>query len=114
MGYSLKWYVLNEREEMKKWSATFSRECVKYENRNFRGYSRVFDAILSRSEDEANAGFAAIVKGHERECRGRGVFRYTDDELLCVWGVGLANLCRSRGLSVRPVPPLIPADLLVK
>jgi hypothetical protein len=35
-----------------------------------------------------------------------------EDEMLCVWGTGLANLARVRGLSITPPGPLIPTDLL--
>ena len=112
MGYALKWFVLGDREQMTEWSARFSAECRKKGNANFRGYACVFEAILSGDQAEAEGGLRDIVAGHRKLSRGRGVFAGTEDEALCVWGLGLAKLCRRRGLPVGPVPPLIPADLL--
>ena len=53
------------------------------------------------------------VKGHVRQSKGRGVFKDTVDETLCVWGVGMASLARRHGLEVNGVPPLIPQELLL-
>ena len=39
--------------------------------------------------------------------------RDTPNELLSVWGIGAANLARSKGAPVSAAPPLIPADLLI-
>ena len=39
--------------------------------------------------------------------------RDTPNELLSMWGIGAANLARSKGAPVSAAPPLIPADLLI-
>ena len=44
------------------------------------------------------------------QCKRGGVFKDTEDEALCVWGVGVANLVRHRGLLVDALPPLIPQE----
>lgn len=113
MGYTLKWFVLGQRHEMAASLERLRAQCDKRGNANFRGYVRVFQAILDDNLGEANEGLRQVVQGHEKESKGRGVFKYTPDEALCVWGVGMANLCRRDGLPVDPVPPLIPGELLI-
>ncbi len=81
--------------------------------KDFDGYPMVLNALLDRDLDAAQKGAAQILAGHKRACKGKGDFAGTDDELLCVWGIGLANLCRWRGLAVEIDDPLIPAELLV-
>jgi hypothetical protein len=112
MGYALKWFVLEDREQMLEWAEKFAAECDKPGNANFRGYARVFRAILRRDTVAANQGLKEVVAGHQKESRGQGVFKGTEDEVLCVWGVGMANLCRRAGMGVAAVPPLIPGDLI--
>ena len=58
-------------------------------------------------------GMKAIIEGHKKLSKGRGVFANTNHEWLCLWGIGIANLARTYGLNVDPIPPLIPADLLL-
>jgi len=113
LGYALKSFVLNDRSQMEKWSSEFSKICDKKENSDFRGYALIFEAILIEDVEKANEALIAIEKGHKKQSKGRGVFKNSEDEVLCVWGIGIANLCRSYGLNVSAIPPLIPDDLLV-
>jgi hypothetical protein len=114
LGYALKSFVLNDRSQMEKWSSEFSKICDKKENSDFKGYALIFEAILIENVEKANEALIAIEKGHKKQSKGRGVFKNSEDEVLCVWGIGIANLCRSYGLNVSAIPPLIPDDLLVK
>jgi len=76
------------------------------------GYPIVMQAIVDRNLEAANAGFVELLKGHRYECREGKMFGDTVDEIICVWGLGLANLARWRGLTVDPHDELIPSDLL--
>ena len=80
---------------------------------DFRPYLDVIQALYVSDLSTANSSFQKLVEGHKRQSKGRGLFRYDVDVELCVWGLGLANLCRSRGLPVDAVPPLIPSELLI-
>ncbi len=111
-GYVLKSFVLDDAAGMKKWLGEFKSQCDHSEYADFRGCSKVFEAILDRSAEKANAGLAELLEGHRRQSKAGGVFKDTEDEMLCVWGVGLANLARARGISAKPQEPLIPAALL--
>ena len=113
-GYALKALVLNDAEQMEKRLVTFHSECEKMGNANFLGYAEMFDAILAGDVETANAALEKIIVGHKKECNDPGDFYCTDDELLCIWGIGMVNLARHRGLAVKAIPPLIPADLLIE
>jgi hypothetical protein len=98
---------------MADWSMRFSTICQQADNSDFAGYAEVFNAILDGNQKHAQEGLTAIAKGHRNQSKRGGVFRDTEDEVLCVWGIGMANLARRRGLSVTRVAPLIPQELLV-
>ena len=53
--------------------------------------------------------------GHKRQCKGKGLFKDTVDEVLCVWGLGMANLARMCGLELDKMPDdsLIPSELII-
>lgn len=61
---------------------------------------------------EHNQWFDQLINGHRRLSKGRGPFAMSVDQELCVWGIGLANWCRWKGIPVAPRPPLIPEPLL--
>ncbi len=112
LGYLLKNFVLYASTEKIKWLDEFQSHCQRPASRDFMGYFTVFKAILDRNVETANAGFFELLKGHQRQSKGRGVFKDTEDELLCVWGIGLANLARQGGIYTDPQEPLLPKDLL--
>lgn len=113
MGYALRAFVLGDLEEMQKWSPRLWATCRETGMADFQGYAEVLDSMLSGDTAGANQGLSTVVKGHQRQTKGKGVFANTEDELLCVWGVGIANLARSRGLPVQGMPPWIPNELLL-
>jgi hypothetical protein len=91
LGYTLKYFTLEDRPQMDRWAAEFARVCEEQENADFRGYAEAFTAILAGDDRSLDAAFKNIIAGHKRQSKGAGVFRDTEDELLCVWGVGLAG-----------------------
>ena len=80
---------------------------------DFNGYGQVFQAILANDSAAANEGLKAVVKGHQKQSKGKGVFAGMEDEVLCVWGIGMANLAISHGLQMEGVSSFIPQELLV-
>ncbi len=112
-GYVLKSFVLDDAVSIKKWLGVFKSQCDRPENTDFKGYSKVFEAILDRSAEKAGAGLTELLEGHRRQSKAGGVFKDTEDEMLCVWGIGLVNLVRVRGIPAKSKEPLIPADLLI-
>jgi hypothetical protein len=111
-GYALKHIVLSDLAAAAQWVDALEIACKDAENADFAGYAKVLRAILSANQADANTGLAQVVDGHKRQCIGKGLFKDTEDELLCVWGIAIANLARMRGVAVEPIAPLIPADLL--
>lgn len=111
IGYSLKAFVLKDLDEMKRWANEFSSICKKKGNASFEGYAQVFHAILNQDFSKVELGLNALAKAHVKESKA-GVFKDSEDEIVCVWGIGVANLARFHGLHVRGVPPLLPDELL--
>jgi len=111
-GYVLKSFVLEDAVGIKKWLCEFKSLCDQPENADFKGYAKVSEAILVRDVEKANVGFTELLEGHKRQSK-KGVFKDTEDEMLCVWGIGLVNLAHVRGIDPKPQEPLIPADLLI-
>lgn len=114
LGYTLKSFVSNDKTGMELWSKEFLDLCRRKKYVSDIGYANMFKAILEENEQDANKALAEIAKGHKRLSRGSGRFSDTEDEVLCVWGLGMANLARMYGLKVESNDPLIPADLLIE
>lgn len=112
-GYTLKYFTLNEATAGHQWLIEFKVLCADPDNADFRGYCDVFEGIQKGNVSKAQEGLASIVWGHRRQSKGGGVFRDSEDELLSIWGLGIANLARTAGLPVESPGPLIPDDLLV-
>lgn len=113
MGYALKSVVTGDRDAAVRYIAVLERACEDRENADFAGYPGVLGAIVRRDIDIAESALDAVIAGHKRQVKGAGLFRDTEDELLCVWGVGVVNLARMQGLALRPRDPLIPEAVLM-
>lgn len=113
LGYTLKAFVEQNPNAMAHWAPEFSDFCRAIENADFAGYAGVFNGIFARDEKIAQEGVSAIVKGHKNQTKRGGVFKDLEDETLCVWGVGIANLARQCGLAISGIPPFIPRELLL-
>lgn len=112
-GYALKNIVLSDLASAVQWVDALEVACEGSENTDFAGYAIVLRMILSVNQAGANAGLVNVITGHKQQGNGKGLFKDTEDELLCVWGIAVANLARMRGVQVDPIEPLIPADLLI-
>lgn len=117
MGYAVRDLVLNDdRQQMEaslKQLSDFTEQ--RKDCRNFAGYADLFYCMLDGEDEEGQAENAVlvIVEGHRKESKGNGIFADDMDRFLCVWGIGVVNLARQRGLAIEPYPPLIPSDLLI-
>ena len=78
------------------------------------GLGLTFQAILNREQEEVVEGIEQVVKEHRILTKKNGWFHNSIDEILSIYGIGLANLARHRGLNAPAIPPLIPEDLLVE
>ena len=113
MGYALKSVVIGDDNAALESIAALGRVCEDQENSDYIGYPGVLGAIVRGDPEMGESALDAVIAGHKRQMKGPGLFRDTEDELLCVWGVGLVNLARMRGLALRPREPLIPAAVLI-
>lgn len=81
---------------------------------DFAGYPALMRAALEGDSEAGRRALAGLCNGHARQSTRRGGFYEDDpaDQLLCVWGVGLAIRARERQLTLRGIEPLIPDALL--
>lgn len=112
IGYTLKYLVLADDSSAKPWLEKLKFAC-KGDYANFVSLANLLEAILNKNSDAMNAAFPAFLVDYKKECKGRGMFSDSEEEMLSVWGVGLANLARMRGMSFNWENELIPASLLV-
>jgi rubrerythrin len=111
-GYMLKAFVDEQPEEV---CRTAIAEAIPMIGKNFQGYAMVLTALLDRNLDAAHKGFAELIRGHKRDVKSKySSLNGTEEEMISVWGIGLANLCRSRGFNVMVDDPVIPGELLVR
>ena len=110
-GYTLKAFLSDDDEGIQKWLPEFKKSCSG-NVAGFLPYAEILQALVDRDASVANERFDGLIEGHKRLCKGRGVFPLDIDNELCVQGIGLANLCRWRGIPVEARPPLIPDALL--
>lgn len=76
------------------------------------GYANALSALESRESVDLVSVFSLILAGHRRLVKG-SVFGGTIDEVLCIWGIGTANLLISKGLLVDINDLILPRDLLI-
>ncbi len=116
-GYTLKYFIEGtDKKSQKMCLEKLAADCKTEHYRPFRGYVTVFEALLENDSDKVNRGFEEIVVGHIEECNGKGdrYFYGIDDQDICLWGVGMANLAIHYGFTVSLNHPLIPRELLLK
>ena len=98
IGFSLKYLVLGDEQRTLDVAGEYP-----FDNslENYRAYHRAFEFIAHRTRNDAefNDILARIDRAHRRDSRSRqGRFHETTEELLCLWGIGVANLAIHRGL----------------
>ncbi|WP_150625320.1 hypothetical protein [Pandoraea captiosa] len=114
LGRSIKYAVLDEPDEMRAWTDRLVKVCEKNKYSAFHGYASTMQSIAGQDVEGVRNGLASIVAGHSKLCRPGALFSYTEDELLCMWGIGMSNLAASRGLHVELDHALIPRELMVQ
>ena len=115
-GYTLKYFIEETDEKTKRMCLEkLGVDCKTKPHFAFRGYVTVFEAMLEQDSEKANRGFKEILIGHVEECKGKGnrYFKDSEEEDICIWGLGMANLAIYSGLDVKIDHPLIPKELLV-
>ena len=84
----------------------------------YRGYDRALAFIADRkgTDAEFDEVMDRLDRLHQRESRRTGRFKDTAEELLSIWGIGLANLAVHQG-AVRGVTydcEVIPNKLIIR
>jgi hypothetical protein len=111
LGYCLKGVLSNDSAAARSALANLEQACNEPENADFKGYAKALRCIIERNADLLPQAFDEIIAGHKKQSVGAGLFKDTEDELLCVWAVGIANLARWSGLPSLNSSTLLPAEL---
>lgn len=110
LGYAIKSVILDADDKVEKIRRLKDVLRGPYGN-DFIGYAEALEAIVSMDSGLFQDALEGLLVGHKRQCRKGGVFKDSEDEILCVWGAGLVGLAKSRGLLVRIEDSLLPAAL---
>lgn len=111
-GYCLKSIVIHDIAGAQRALQDLELTCNEPENFDFKGYVKALRSIIDHTVEMIPQAFEEIVAGHKKQSAGAGLFKDTEDEVLCVWGVAIANLARWNGLPVPGADPLLPAELM--
>lgn len=111
-GYGLKAIVTRNATDARHVLRELDQACKEPENIDFNGYAKALHSIIERDVGLLPLAFDEIVAGHKKQSVGAGLFKDTEDELLCVWGVAVANLARWNGLPAPADNALVPLELV--
>ena len=114
MGYTLKAAIAGDDAMALDRLPALEKACHHKSYVNFSGYALALRGIVSGNTALVETAFPELLAGHRRLSKGRGLFSDTADKYLCVWGLGLLNLARSRDINVSVDDPLIPPELVIK
>ena len=110
LGLALKALVL-ESPDVKKRIDDFVVVMDKDKDKRFAGYADALIAIYDKDDKAFDLAIEKIIIGHRALSKGRSMYSDTDDELMCIWGLGLVNLAKHRGMKVTYTDILIPSEL---
>jgi hypothetical protein len=110
LGYALKTLASNADDQAEK-IGLFKIVANEADNSDFVGYAEAFAAILNNEVESFLSALQSVVSGHKKQSKGSGIFKGLEDEALSVWGIGLVNLAKFRGLEFQFDDPLIPSSL---
>lgn len=111
MGYALKAVLAGDEAAARTRLMELTTASNHKDYINFVSYASILDAILSKDAAAAEAAFPELLSAHRRESRGRGLFSGLEDEFISVWGLGLLQLAKSRGLEINVTDALLPYEL---
>ena len=114
MGYTMKAVVIGDDAMALERLPALEKACHHKSYANFSGYALALRGIASGDTALVKTAFSELLAGHRRLSKGRGLFSDTVDKYLSVWGLGMLNLARSRGVDVSVDDPLIPPALVIE
>jgi len=105
LGYALKaiWMGTDPGDHLEQ----FRRRCVKADI----GIHTILSGICEWDPERVRDGFEQALKGHRRLSSVGGRWALTPQELVFLWGLGLLNLARAKGVPVEVESDMMPAEL---
>ncbi|MDX1959332.1 MAG: hypothetical protein SFU98_12205 [Leptospiraceae bacterium] len=114
LSYRIRYLTLQDKKNLEICLEKCLKEREHKTAKNFRGYSTVVSGVFEKDEKKVNEGFLEILQGHKKLCRRGSEFSDSEDEVIFLHGLGLANLCLDQGFQLHFKDALIPEDLLFK
>lgn len=108
LGYLIKSFVQGDGENLKRDRIEGLRSSGE---KNISGLILAFEAILANDEMLFDEALEAIVADHMSANTKGGIFDGEMGEVICIYGIGLANHARQRGMKITFDSPYIPKKL---
>lgn len=108
MGYSIKYLVLGAYDKSAKYARQLEDFCKTPSNKSDQGYPILILAIIDGNQDKINDAFNFAFEGHKKLIKGSGRWKGTIHELVWVWGLGLLNFIRHKGMNIDFTNKLLP------
>lgn len=114
MGHALRHAVLDDPNATQVRVKDLEEACEETEYRPFHGYPSLLAGIVLRDRNRCERALRDVVAGHRKLVARGGFFANTPDMYMCIWGLGLANLARHRGIDVTLDDEFLPEQLLAE
>jgi hypothetical protein len=113
-GYAIKHLVLEDENACRIRLSDLAEQCREREFAGLVGYQEAMTAILEKNGSRYESSLSRILTDHRRLIAKNGFLYCTEQTFMCVWGLGLTNLARSRGLAFSiPKDEFLPQDLVI-
>jgi hypothetical protein len=113
IGYTLKKILHDDPQWTESRLVDLKQAAIKSKVSGLSGIGDIFAGILSKDQELVDFGFEKFLQEYKKQCKGRGMFKGLEDEMLCVWGIGLANLVIYKGMEVNIEDELMPRELFI-
>jgi hypothetical protein len=113
-GYAIKHLILDDENACRIRLSDLAEQCREREFEDFVGYQEGMMAILGRDGSRYESSLRKILTDHRKLISKHGFLHGTEQMFMCVWGLGLTNLARSRGIAFTiPQDEFLPGDLVI-
>jgi hypothetical protein len=113
VGYTLKKLLHDDTNWTSQRLLDIKQAAIRFKMPGFAGIGDIFQGIINSDQELIDFGFKKFLQEYKKQCKGHGMFVGLTEELLCVWGIGLANLVLYKGMKVNVEDDMMPRELLV-
>jgi len=106
MAYAIKYLMLEDTENFNTWHLKLEARTQKEEDESYQGFAKAMKGIWGKDINMVEEGLMTFSKVFKKVA-------IEDGKDMCLWGIGLANLARQKGLNIAIDTEWIPAELLI-